>query len=1046
MARQYDGDPSVTLTPGEDVFRGSDGSDIVATYLSNLSREDWIAAAGGTDVLRVLSARAVVKAGDLAGLRSVEVLDVSRASDGIAIALDGHAVSQSGSGALKVYGYDRDIFLDTSGVGGAGTVRVATSGSTTLADSAGQSVAVDSASRGAIIGGASGDRIAGGAFHDNLAGQDGNDVLDGNGGDDAIYGGRGTDLIRTGEGSDTVAGGAGGDTFVVAAQSGAVTGISDFDTQNPLERIDLRDFSSAKTFGGLSISSHNGDAVIHSGTSQIVLAGVAVADLKPDDFILAGQTGINVFAIAAGTSETLIQEVIDSAPAGAIIELAAGTFSFDQTLRIERSDITVRGAGSGKTVIVSRIPDSDASATIKVASGGEGPVMAKLAADANVGARSLTLTSTAGLKAGDIIRVAQANDRAWLDATGNDQIHTDTPPLREMLVKITGISGNRIAVSEPAPYAFEAQKATVAALNPLDHVALGGFRIETRFGRADPNDFTNTMAAWDGAATFEVDRATASRFYDIGIYDSASTAFLFNEVYAISGDRLHAEGAQNKGGDGNGYAFHLHSAFANTLTDLSDRDMRHGVLFSSWHAEHYNFITVASTNRDINFHGSPDADNTVRVARMVMEFGGADQHEAAAVQPGVYPKHPLSTIAANDVTFKYLRSVDRSDIVHADDSGADIATGGRDDVIFGGAGADRLDGGPGDDVMRGGGSADRFIRHHGDGSDTITDFKAGSGGDRIELDDYAFRSFAELRIEQHGSDAVLNLGADGTMRLKGVDASDLTAANFTFADDQAAGMTGKVTDAAYFVGSDGSDLIEMSPTALKSGATIVLGGGHDTIATGAAAGLTLDAATFRHFDGVDELDVSGVDKLYLKLDDAFLAQSDDGTVTVTSGSSGIDRLDVGKPRDGLAVLLDGRGTVHLADGRGHAVRIADDAQLAVAGGDGADELRGGNGDEALSGRLGNDFISGGGGADRLSGGSGADTFVFKSGYGKDTIVDFGETTDRLAIDHLLLQGRDLADYAHQSGSDVVFDFSARDVLTVASADIHTMSSWNVDLV
>ena len=152
-----------------------------------------------------------------------------------------------------------------------------------------------------------------------------------------------------------------------------------------------------------------------------------------------------------------------------------------------------------------------------------------------------------------------------------------------------------------------------------------------------------------------------------------------------------------------------------------------------------------------------------------MEFGTG--HEAAAVSSGVYPKHPLSTISANDVTFKYLRSAaERIDIVHADASGADIATDGGNDTIYGGAGRDRIDGGAGNDRMSGGGSADVFVRAHGDGVDTITDFHPGSGGDRIELDDYAFRSFADIRIVQGSAGAFLSLGVDGGMLLKGVSA------------------------------------------------------------------------------------------------------------------------------------------------------------------------------------------------------------------------------------------------------------------------------------
>ena len=808
--------------------------------------QDWIAGEGGSDVLRVLSDRALIRPATFAPLHSIEVIDVSRAGDGIAVTLDAHALAQSGNGALEIYGCDKDIFLDTSAVGDAGHVRVETSGRITLADTDGQSVYVDGDGSGRVVGGAGDDAIHGAGHSDSLAG---------GGGADTIYGGGGRDLIRTGEGSDTVAGGAGGDTFALSAVAGSTTTIVDFDTANPLERLDLRDFTAARSFGGLAISSHNGDAVITAGSSRVVLDGIAPSKLSADDFILNGQSGINVFRIPTGSSESLIQEVIDEAPAGSVVELSAGTYSFGRTLIIGRDDITLRGAGSERTTIVSRIPDSDASATIKVAGRGDGPVIASLAASAHIGDKSLVLTSTTGLKVGDVIHISQANDRAWLDSIGDQEISTDTPPLREMLVRISGISGHTIALAEPAPYAFQAGKASIAELRPIKDVNVAGLRIETRFGTADPDAFSNTLPAWKGVATFEVDNATASTLHDIGIFNSASSAFLFDRDYRIFADHLHAEGSANKGGDGNGYAFHLHTAFANHLSDLSDRDMRHGVLFSSWHAEHYNVVTVASTNRDINFHGSPDAGNVVRIARSVMEYG-ASSHAWAAVSPGVYPTHPRSTIEANDVTFKYLRSVDRSDIVHADNGGADIATGARDDILYGGDSADRLNGGPGNDLMSGGGGSDRFVRSHGDGIDTIRDFDAGSGGDRIELDDYAFHAFSDIRIVQHDSGAYVDLGEDGGILLKGVKAGALTAANFSLADTEEAGLSDSVATKVYFVGTDGDDVLAMSPTALKSNATIVLGDGHDKIVA-AGDGLTLDAATFGHFSGVDELECAG---------------------------------------------------------------------------------------------------------------------------------------------------------------------------------------------
>jgi serralysin len=55
----------------------------------------------------------------------------------------------------------------------------------------------------------------------------------------------------------------------------------------------------------------------------------------------------------------------------------------------------------------------------------------------------------------------------------------------------------------------------------------------------------------------------------------------------------------------------------------------------------------------------------------------------------------------------------------------------------------------------------------------------------------------------------------------------------------------------------------------------------------------------------------------------------------------------------------------------------------------ADKLVGDAGDDTIMGNNGNDQISGEGGNDHLWGGGGSDTFVFKAGFGHDTIEDFG---------------------------------------------------------
>ena len=123
------------------------------------------------------------------------------------------------------------------------------------------------------------------------------------------------------------------------------------------------------------------------------------------------------------------------------------------------------------------------------------------------------------------------------------------------------------------------------------------------------------------------------------------------------------------------------------------------------------------------------------------------------------------------------------------DEGNDLLYGGRgddllfgdggDDALYGNAGNDTLDGGAGTDTLSGGAGADTFVFAAGHGADTITDFTPGA--DRIDLSAFAdLDGLASLTLTAAGSDTVLDLSAHGggTVRLQGIAAADLLAADF----------------------------------------------------------------------------------------------------------------------------------------------------------------------------------------------------------------------------------------------------------------------------
>jgi Ca2+-binding RTX toxin-like protein len=112
------------------------------------------------------------------------------------------------------------------------------------------------------------------------------------------------------------------------------------------------------------------------------------------------------------------------------------------------------------------------------------------------------------------------------------------------------------------------------------------------------------------------------------------------------------------------------------------------------------------------------------------------------------------------------------------------------DTILGGGGRDVLVGGSGNDILTGGMDADTFVFRAvpaiGSGQDTITDFTPGQ--DKISLSDYhttpSLQSEANLAdwkaaaFFQDGSDTIIHLDGNDTIRLKNVLITDLHVSDF----------------------------------------------------------------------------------------------------------------------------------------------------------------------------------------------------------------------------------------------------------------------------
>ena len=254
------------------------------------------------------------------------------------------------------------------------------------------------------------------------------------------------------------------------------------------------------------------------------------------------------------------------------------------------------------------------------------------------------------------------------------------------------------------------------------------------------------------------------------------------------------------------------------------------------------------------------------------------------------------------------------------DTGNDHILGGHGwDRLFGGEGNDFLEGGSGDDVMIGGagddlmiGGAgkDHFVYLENAGNDVIREFELDKDVIDLRLLPEAIR-FSDLSIadmEDGCGVRITHEALDGSIEIRGVAASDLSASNFAMPD----GETTKITiDGAWitrptdtFNGSDSSQLFMDD----ASGGTAFGNGGEDRNFGGEGddrieGGSSADALYGE--EGDDILDGgTGPDRLFGGEGDDELTGGDGGYNDLLVGGEGNDKLTGGAGADNFVFGLN----------------------------------------------------------------------------------------------------------------------------------------------
>jgi Ca2+-binding RTX toxin-like protein len=484
----------------------------------------------------------------------------------------------------------------------------------------------------------------------------------------------------------------------------------------------------------------------------------------------------------------VLNALIASADPGTTFILESGIHNFDAPLVVARSDVTLKGESeAGTNLHFSFVAGAEAS-DIQVI-GGVKIYVGTTSAAIKVGQTSITMNDTSSLHAGDSIYVYQPNTAEYLVANGWTNVtmaEAVNKPFREYIVEIEHIEGNKVFLKSGVPFAMDAGLAKVFTIDMLKGVSLSDFTVTNDLPPASAHDFVNPLPAYDSLSAIQITGTLGGSVSDVSILNAASNGISLTSSTNFTGHNILTDGAVNKGGDGNGYGIVVSEAFNNKFDGLDLLNGRHGFIFSAWNAETGNQVQINTTNRDVNFHGSPDAGNLITVDRAVLDYNPALDtsgfNDIWSIVSHGGANHAYTNIyGKNGVEFHYAVGASNVD---------DIRGTAGDDYLNGKGGADRINGGLGDDfivgglkrdVMTGGAGHDTFLLKMGDDLDKITDFTFGVVGDTLIFSgNSAVTSMANLKFTQTGADLTIKYGVNSTVVLLNHTLADVQAANFEF--------------------------------------------------------------------------------------------------------------------------------------------------------------------------------------------------------------------------------------------------------------------------
>lgn len=571
-----------------------------------------------------------------------------------------------------------------------------------------------------------------------------------------------------------------------------------------------------------------------------------------------------ILPIPVGTSAASINSQISSADPNTplTVDFAAGTHTLTQRVLITRGNITVKGAGRDETIFDFAFAQGSVSnafviqgPAIRAQSDGgsnrgrwrpeQNTLIGTVTQAFNLGDKSVTVDSTAGLAVGDYIMVF----KPYVASGDKEELAS--------MAQVAAINGNTITTVHKL--AFSSSNATVDQAELLsdikvyktvllENVTAKDFSITYTIPTAaavNPNGYTlqqmldsreinffKDWAATDNRGlgsliygnhrTLSISGTHEANISNIRLYNIGSNGFWFSGNLELYANNIEVDECYNKGVGSNGYGVELDKCYYGEITNIYLYGCRHGLTCNGLGSNGLNLCHVAYTTSNSDFHGSRDQGNIYVIDDAVMEpywmpvttgaNGSGDLTYELNFADGKYAFNPMTyrediNEAENTVLFRGLVAVkgtwngthwvdadghkvnsdfggSNDDIIYAAPEGANLDLGFGSDTVHGGAGDDIINLGVGDNVQAD--NSDIAYISSGSGNDTISSF---DGYDVIRIlrnaNGSGFQSGADIlaAATQVGSDVVITLGGGNTLTLQGVSLASLSSADFEVYDE-----------------------------------------------------------------------------------------------------------------------------------------------------------------------------------------------------------------------------------------------------------------------